>query len=81
MTALLIWPLVGNEAPRLITSDYEVIDLLKCNPAIWQKHISSENRQRILGQISRWEVAVQSGASAIDAFAYAIDSDVSDFTE
>lgn len=72
MTALLIWPLVDNEAPRLITSDYQVIDLLASDPSGWQKHISPENKHRILEQIHRWQVAVHAGADAIDAYSYAI---------
>lgn len=81
MTALLVWPLVNMEAPRLITSDNQVINLLTSNPATWQQHISRKNKQRVLNQINRWKIAVQAGANAIDAYGYAIDGNGYDFPD
>jgi len=80
MTALLIWPLVETEAPRLITSDYQVIDLLESNPVSWQQYISPENKHRVLEQIHRWNIAVEAGADAIDAYSYAVDGNGYDFS-
>lgn len=79
MTVLLIWSLVDIEAPLLITSENQVIDLLSSNPAAWQQHISRKNKQRVLDQIQRWKVAIQAGADAIEAYSYAIDGDGYDF--
>ena len=81
MTVLLIWSLVDIEAPRLITSDNQVIDLLTSNPVAWQQYISHKNKQRVLDQINRWKIAVQAGANAIDAHGYAIDGNGYDFPD
>jgi hypothetical protein len=81
MTVLLVWSLVDIEAPRLITSDNQVIDLLANNPIVWQQHISPENIRRILEQVHRWKVAVEAGASAIDAYGYAINGNGYGFSD
>ena len=81
MTVLLIWSLADIEPPRLITSDNQVIDLLTSDPAAWQKHISHLKKQRILDQVSRWKIAVEAGANAIDAYGYAIGGNTYDFKE
>lgn len=72
MAALLIWSLVDVEAPRLITTDYQVINLIINEPGVWLQHISCDNKQRVLDQVNRWKLAVQAGADAIDAYGYAI---------
>jgi hypothetical protein len=79
MTAILLWPLVDIESPRLITSDMRVIDLLATNPSLWVSHLSLENQQRILEELYRWETAVLAGANAIEAHGYAVGGAGIDF--
>lgn len=81
MTALLIWPLVDIEAPRLITSDYQVIDLLTSSHDAWQQYISPGNKRRVIEQVHRWSVAIEAGADAIDAYSYAVDGNGYDFPD
>lgn len=81
MTVLLIWSLADIEAPLLITSENQVIDLLTSDPIAWQQHISRKNQQRVLNQLNRWKVAIQAGANAIDAYGYAVSGHGYDFPE
>lgn len=81
MTVLLIWSLVDVEAPLLITSENQVIDLSTSNPVAWQHHISCKNKQRVLDQVNRWKIAVHAGADAIDAYGYAISGNGYDFPD
>jgi hypothetical protein len=48
MKVLLVWSLETIEAPRLITADRHVIDLVKTDTDIWITYISVENKQRVL---------------------------------
>lgn len=79
MTAILLWPLVDIESPRLITSDMRVIDLLATNPSLWVCHLSLEKQQRVLEELYRWEAAVLAGANAIEAHGYAVGGAGVDF--
>lgn len=79
MTAILLWPLVDIESPRLITSDMRVIDLLATNQNIWGSYLSLENQQRVLEELYRWEAAVLAGANAIEAHGYAVGGAGIDF--
>lgn len=79
MTVLLIWSLADIEAPLLITSENQVIDLLTSDPAGWQQHISCKNKKRVLDQVNRWKIAVHSGANALDAYGYAMSGNGYDF--
>ena len=55
--------------------------LLNSDPITWQQHISRKNKQRVLDKIRRWEVAVQAGSDAIDAYGYAIGGNGYDFSD
>lgn len=79
MTVLLIWSLADIEAPLLITSENQVIDLLTSDPVDWQHHIPCKNKQRVMDQVNRWRIAIQSGANAIDAYGYAVSGNGYDF--
>lgn len=79
MTVLLIWSMVDLQSPRIITSDKHVIDLLETDPAIWESHISEENKLRVVAEVQRWEAAVAAGADAIDAYEYAVGGTGVDF--
>lgn len=81
MTVLLVWSLVDIEAPRLITSDNQVIDLLTSDPVAWLQHISRKKKQHVLAQVNRWEIAVEAGADAINAYGYAISGNGYDFPD
>jgi len=81
MTVLLIWSLADVEAPLLITSENQVIDLLTSDPVDWQHHISCKNKQRVLDQVNRWIIAIHAGADAIDAYGYAMNGNEYDFPE
>ena len=81
MTVLLIWSLANIEAPLLITSENQAIDLLSSDPVAWQQHISCKNKLRVLDQVNRWKIAIQAGANAIDAYGYAVSGNGYDFPE
>ena len=72
MNVVLVWSLETIESPRIITTDKQVIDLVKTNTEIWIHYISVENRQRVLREVQRWKVAVAAGADANQAYGYAI---------
>lgn len=79
MAAILIWSLMDIESPRIITSDMHVIDLLETDSSIWETHISIENKQRVIGEVHRWQDAVLAGADAIQAYDYAVGGAGTDF--
>ncbi len=79
MTVLLIWSMVDIHSPRIITLDHHVIDLLETDFAIWTRHISEENKLRVVAEVQRWETAVEAGADAIEAHGYAVEGIGVDF--
>jgi hypothetical protein len=68
MNVVLVWSLETIESPRIITTDKQVIDLVKTNTEIWIHYISGENRQRVLREVQRWKGAVAAGADANQAY-------------
>jgi hypothetical protein len=60
------------ESPFIITSEKNVIDLVKTDPVIWTDYISPGNKQRVIGEVQRWKSAVASGAGATHAYGYAV---------
>lgn len=72
MSVLLVWSLEDLESPRIITSEKNIIDLVKTDPVIWTNYISPGNIQRVIGEVQRWKTAVASGAGAMHAYGYAV---------
>ena len=72
MSVLLVWSLEDLESPRIITSEKNIIDLVKTDPVIWTNYISPGNKQRVIGEVQRWKSAVASGAGAMHAYGYAV---------
>ena len=72
MSVLLVWSLEDLESPRIITSEKNIIDLVKTDPVIWTNYISPRNKQRVIGEVQRWKIAVASGADATQAYDYAV---------
>jgi hypothetical protein len=56
MSVLLVWSLEDLESPRIITSEKNIIDLVKTDPVIWTNYISPGNIQRVIGEVQRWKL-------------------------
>ena len=81
MSATLYWSLVYTMPPHILTEDGEWIDLAATDPNLWLKHISPKQQQNVLEKVRRWQIAVDAGACAQEAFEYAVGGEQLDFPD